>query len=381
MKVMLSSFGIGQNYFAGVIGVESSSVFGRLPPLSMQPSAPRLGPEYSLLALCDKLILDAASFDRLMQQPGPLYKTTGRAVKLLQDAGFLELIDYSAILRDNRKLLSRMTDNDLTSVSQWLKALTQSTAMWLEFLEVIQPMVNEALYLGNTRANASYQREFFTYFRQHPDRYLEYIGHAISADEEVEFTLYDTLRYYLTYVNANLILSNEIEAGLHDWADFSPFYRQKFLSVGQDIPGAAVEEAAQQLFDIAFPEFAIESPEHLVRLLKHRRVGELRALINEASTGAVTFDETFARSVFREVFGIERKLGKSQRIVGYLTLPIGFIPMVGNFAQLLLQEVAGTALERRLRKPYRWFYMLSDLASHDSGATAHGQSPGERDRE
>jgi hypothetical protein len=43
-------------------------------------------------------------------------------------------------------------------------------------------------------------------------------------------------------------------------------------------------------------------------------------------------------------------------------MPIGFIPLIGNFAQALVQEAAGTILERQLRKPYRWLYMLSDLA-------------------
>jgi hypothetical protein len=145
-----------------------------------------------------------------------------------------------------------------------------------------------------------------------------------------------------------------------------PFYRQKFLAIGrEDLPGAAAAEASHQLFDLAFPEFSIRSPHHLLALLKHKRVGELRMLINEASAGSVVFDEDFARSVFREVFGIERKLGRQRRLLGYLTLPIGYVPLVGNFAQMLLQEVAGTLLERRLTKPYRWFYMLSDLASKE----------------
>jgi hypothetical protein len=34
------------------------------------------------------------------------------------------------------------------------------------------------------------------------------------------------LRNYLTYVNANLFLSNETQAALHDWPDFPPFYQR-----------------------------------------------------------------------------------------------------------------------------------------------------------
>jgi hypothetical protein len=183
--------------------------------------------------------------------------------------------------------------------------------------------------------------------------------------------LQETLESYLRYVNSNLILSNEIEAGLHDWEDFSPFYQQKFLAVGRDEPAAEkLAQASSRLFEIAFPEFAIRSPDQLMKLLTDKRVTELRALIDEASKGNISFDEEFARSVFREVLRIERKVGKERRVLGYLTFPVGFIPLVGNFAQLLLQEAVGTVLERRLTKPYRWFYMLSDLTRREPSAGA-----------
>lgn len=95
--------------------------------------------------------------------------------------------------------------------------------------------------------------------------------------------------------------------------------------------------------------------------------------MSEASSGTVVFDEAFARSVLHEVFGIERKLAKERRVVGCLTLPVSFIPLVGTFAQLLVQEVADAALERRLTKPYRWFYLLSDHLARIDQSQLHYQ--------
>jgi hypothetical protein len=329
------------------------AVFTGLPPMDMRSRKRGLTLEYSLLVLCDQLLIDASSLDRLQRHTDPALRQVARTIELFTSEGLLDAVDYEAILDDNRLLLEKMTDNDLRSVDQWLDTLASSGRIWSEFVEVVGPSIG--LDLGaNLRVATIVDQAALPFFSKQ-------LKQLIRADE-IGRGISDTLRYYLTYVNANLILSNEMEAGLHDWADFAPFYRQKFLAVGHDNPpGSAAAEASRQLFSIAFPEFAIDNPEQLVKLLKDKRVGELRGLISEASTGAVVFDEAFARSVLHEVFGIERKLSKERRLVGYLTLPVSFIPFVGTFAQLLVQEAAGTLLERRLTRPYRWFYLLSDL--------------------
>ncbi len=366
MKIMLTSFGIAQDYLGPMSKYELPSVFDGMPPLDMRSVSSGFGPEYSLLVLCDKLVINESSFEQLMEQPAPLYKSVSEVMKLLRDEGFLEMADYSAVLRSNGHLLSRMTENDLKSVSQWVDSLASSVQTWQNFalaawptLGFKQPPEIHPLTASLLEVQPHGELRHALMRSYSPPRRLADYEHMAPL-------VRDILQSYLTYVNANLIISNELQVGLHDWEDFLPFYRQKFLAIGRDdLPEAAAAEASQQLFDIALPEFSVRSPRHLLALLKHKRVGELRTLINEASTGRVIFDEDFARSVFREVFGIERKLGKQRRLLGYLTLPIGYIPLVGNFAQMLLQEAAGTLLERRLTKPYRWFYMLSDLASKE----------------
>jgi hypothetical protein len=366
MKVMLSSFGIADDHQARLLRSNTRqprqqlqrgmAIFTGLPPMDMRSRKRGLTLEYSLLLLCDQLLIDASSLDRLQRHPDPALRQVARTIDLLTSEGLLDVVDYEAILDDNHLLLEKMTDNDLRSPDQWLDTLAKSGRIWSEFAGIVGPTIG--LDLGATRAATTVDQAALPFFTKQ-------LKQLIRADEGGR-GIRDTLRYYLTYVNANLMLSNEMQAGLHDWADFTPFYRQKFLAVGHDSPpGSAEAEASRRLFSIAFPEFAIESPEQLVKLLKDRRIGELRNLISEASTGAVVFDEAFARSILHEVFGIERKLAKERRLVGYLTLPVSFIPFVGTFAQLLVQEAADALLERRLTKPYRWFYLLSDLGRAD----------------
>lgn len=362
MRIMLTSYriGLGQANPISMSGI--SETFYLLPPLNIRSSINEFMPEYSLLILCDRLVLDRSSYERLTNEAEPSLKTAGQTMKLLWNEGFLELVDYAALLRDNTNLLTKMTQNDLRSVDQWIEALKSSLETWFAFVKAAEPKI------GLERA-AHY------YLHGHTDSAESVVRLLIMLDNPGRWRLNDFrrdevhtgLESYLTYVNANIILSNVLGVGLHDWDDFLPFYHQKFLSVGrEDLSTSAAVRASDQLFNLAFPELAIRSPEHLVKLLKHRRVDELRALIDEASQGRVIFDQDFARSVFREVFGVERRLGKQRQLVGYLTLPISFIPLVGNFAQPLLQEAIGTLLENRLKKQYRWFYMLSDLAEKEA---------------
>ena len=285
------------------------------------------------------------------------FGTISHTLDLLHREGFLELMDYGSVLDRNGGLLQRMTDNDLRSIDQWMESLRDSLQTWETFRNRIPGKLagadpDEQTYAIHVLNNTLGTVRIFA--REYDD---------LKSDDSYRERMSETLRSYLRYVNANLILSKEFEAGLHDWEDYLPFYRQKFLAVGQESLGTVAQaEASHQLFDIAFPELAIQTPEHLLRILEHKRVSELRALIDEAARGDTVFDEKFARSVFREIIGAERKAARERRVLGYLTVPIGFIPLVGNFAQLLLEEAVGTILERKLTKKYRWFYMLSDVA-------------------
>lgn len=362
MKTMLTSFGVDLDTIPMLerAPLRSEDAFYLKPPVSMRSALTGFTQEYSLLILSEKLIFDERSFELLTEYPRAPFETVGRTLELLHREGFLDLLDYGAVLSRNMPLLTKMTDNDLKSIDQWTDSLGESLETWRTFMNMVRlrpmPSLDKQTYLQSAHMINNVLEGL----------YVSWQEHSQLGDDWNRRLLLSALKSYLRYVNANLILANEFEAGLHDWDDFLPFYRQKFLAVGRDNPGMAAQaNASNQLFEIAFPELAIRTPGQLLRILQHKRVNELRTLIEEAANGKVTFDENFARSVFREVIGVERKLGRQRRLLGYLTIPIGFIPLVGNFAQLLLQEAAGTLMERKLTKQYRWFYMLSDISDKE----------------
>jgi hypothetical protein len=45
----------------------------------------------------------------------------------------------------------------------------------------------------------------------------------------------------------------------------------------------------------------------------------------------------------------------------FLTLPLHLIPVAEIAVQKAAEEVVSAAVERKIREPYRWFYLLSSV--------------------
>ena len=104
-------------------------------------------------------------------------------------------------------------------------------------------------------------------------------------------------------------------------------------------------------------------------------------MINDAVDGKVQFDEQFAKSVLREVFHVERSAKRWRNILGYLTLPIGFLPWIGALAEKAVGEAAGLVIETRMKQKHKWFYMLSEIVeAADKGAEQQGGGDKDKSR-
>lgn len=357
MQLMLTSFGVAEEDFEPP---EDWSLFHRMPPVRMRAMNNVFMPDYAALLLCERLILDKSTFALLEERAyyGP-YRWVSDAIKQLYHEGFIKLVDFGHILKRNHKLLQKMLEHDLKMHDQWAEPLRASLTIWRHLCE--KSLIGKDIYLDMPSHAPYYIDEAFRTHRE-VQRMLESVIRKRKRSEYRE-ALRQVLRPYLSYVNANIVLSNEIGVGFHDWADFLPFYRFKFLSVGkEDIEEECRIEESQKLFEVSFPEFAIDDTSILINALHDERVIDLREMVEKAVKGEVTFDQEFARSVLREVLGIERRTMGYRKIISYVTMPIGFVPWVGTVAQKTIEEAVGTPLERKLKQKYRWFYLLSDLA-------------------
>lgn len=401
MKVMLTSFGIEQTLGSGD---EHRSLFYRMPPVSFRWLKDTFMPDYDLLLLCDKLVMDEASFRQLTEEPFPAYTKVADTFLELKTEGRVELVDFGAVLQANAELLDRMLDHDIRILDQWVIPLRDSLTMWRHFseksMEAMRDQDEELSLLGHLPGVPSRHVIYHDHSTQalrheiahlvHSDR-QKLLSCTFMVDEALKSSakrkqkqhreaLRETLKAYLAYVNANLILSSELQVGFHDWLDFTPFYATKFLSVGKEVDSPQDErKQVEKLFTIPFPELAIKDTRSLMRALNDRRIADLRQLVTDAVAGKVNFDQEFAKSVLREVLGAEVTARKWRSIIGYLTLPLGLIPWIGSVADKAVSEAAGAVVDRKIKKTHRWFYMLSEIAEL-SNKVAEPEGPDDADK-
>jgi len=387
MKLMITSFGIEQAMSAP-LGEES--VFHRMPPVSFRSAAEAFMPDYELLVLCDQIVMDGSSFQQLVDEPVHAYAGVADTFRALSAEGRVELVDFSGILSANADLLNKMLDHDMAVLDQWVAPLRESLALWQDFRTTFERVMwHDGLRTGyaasthDARGPASENAVPGVRWLHHVAGYLHDATHAggqlsVLVNEALDSSgkrrqreyrgaLREALRAYLAYVNANLVLSNQLGIGFHDWRDLTPFYATKFLSVGKsEDPAWKEREQVERLFTVAFPDLAIRSATGLTRVLNDKRVEELRQLVGDAVCGKVQFDERFAASVLTDVLHGEQASSRVRRVVGYATLPIGLIPWIGTPAQKVVEEAIGTPIERKIKREHRWFYMLSDVAEAES---------------
>lgn len=382
MKVMITSFGVEHTLLSEVA---RNTMFHRMPPVSFRKVNEAFMPDFELLLLCDTIIMDEASFDRLVRGSVAAYSHVSETFQALKSEGRIELKDFSSTLRPHAELLDRMIEHDLKILDQWVEPLRESLTLWRHFsrmsMNLMRAVRDDRFYGPNIHTDLHPPEHYpHNQLLLHEVDHMMHYDRAIVAQmtmlasealesstkrERTEYhdALRNVLRSYLTYVDANLILSHQLEVGFHDWLDFTPFYSAKLLSVGRDEdPVREGRTQLEKLFTIPFPELAIRNTRSLMKVLNDKRLEELRGLVAEAIDDRVQFDNEFAKSVLREVFRNSEDAKKLRSIVGYATLPIGFIPWIGTIAQKAIEEGVGIQIEAKYKKKHRWFYMLSDVA-------------------
>ena len=138
MDMMLTSFGLSH------VAPEKENHFFRLPPYTLALANRQLMSDFSMLLLCDQVIVDHQSFDRLMDsstynqwQYADLYAQTAKLLRVLHEEGFVRLENFEAVIDSNRSLLEQMLEVECRSIDVWVPSLKESIASWKASFQMI----------------------------------------------------------------------------------------------------------------------------------------------------------------------------------------------------------------------------------------------------
>lgn len=369
MEILLTSFGLSNRQLAKN---SNKGIFHRMPPVSMSHFSDRgFVPDIAVLLLFEKIVIDQQSYDLLQENPHPSYEEMAQMLRALYNEGFVKLVDFESIVNNNIDLIDEMLRKDIKRLEDWVNPLKESIDNWKVFIHEVIQTLHEQAYTWNDKSIDYLSEKGLMHLALMlgPSFSFEKLDKALKEPSKGKKAKYrnelrKVVKEYLSYINTNIVLSNTLEVGFHDWYDFLPFYREKFITIGlADTIETKHISKINELFRVSFPEFHVWDIKGTVQALRDSRIEDLRSLVNEAVDGKVDFDKEFARRVLFEVFKVESKTTRMRNIVSYLTIPLSFVPVVGTPLEKGVDEIAGKLIQDSLRKKHRWFYLISEFSS------------------
>jgi hypothetical protein len=144
------------------------------------------------------------------------------------------------------------------------------------------------------------------------------------------------------------------------WAPYRRYFNEK-LRVGSRAADPDRATAGREFFEVAFPAYAPTTVKDFCRLRRDRRIRQLRTEILRAGTSGDSLDPKYPQRILKEVLHAERRVSRIRRIIGWVATAIGSIPVPGlGAAATFAAEGIGAVVERKARKPWHWFYIVSD---------------------
>lgn len=342
MEIILPSFGLSHLRRRYKV---NRDIFYRMPPVALSNLGSGFIPDYAVLLLCDQIILDEETFSRFVEESTYIgYRDVARTLLTLYKEGFVKIEDFGAIIDKNHSYLESMLENDLIDLDYWITPYKESYRLWMEFVDSMK------MYLYNDSANSDHKFAMGEndILKKRMSRYSigEYIhiSYARVVAGKARIQMYEELvnsnlkngdlseksiecfqqllAEYLSYVNANLVLSKSLNASFHDWFDFAPFYNRKINLLGKNQTlGRERVNHIKQLFSVTFPDLSLWEDKKLIKALHDKRIGDLRSLVDKAIRGEVDFDQRFANNILREVLRIEHNIKNKRNLISYITLP------------------------------------------------------------
>lgn len=335
------------------------------------PPAIKVGNEFEFdfapLIIVDQIILDKLTVDYVNLSGLPYLNRLRNTLNALIQEGFIEVVDFNGIASKYATELTQATDDALKSPSSWLPAIRQQLKIWKDSLpqwqEILGKEYNEAAISSSYGVYCFLKRQTGDVNEIEASRLtkLFYSNRANWVGEDAE-NLRGILRPYLSYTHLNLALSEVLACPFVDWVDMRPLYETKYRGVLKHLNSEANQtadtiEKAHQLFTIALPELIPRTPTGMVRLLKDRRIKDIRKTIDEAVAERRQFTKDWVDNVKNAAIDAQIKAARVRNFITWIGRAISMVPGL-SLPSILAEETAGAVMSRRTVKKYKWLYSL-----------------------
>ncbi len=337
--------------------------FESLPPLGSFDTKRGFIPDFPTLLMFDEFVLDGEALERLKNFGNRLWlREWSEVVVALESEGSLTVNDVSAAAGARPHKRGWMLRRDLDDPQRWWQAMGYYNALTCQAQRLLGDSPREAQdFSWKFDPDASFGiqgedgevHDLAVVLQDTQESNLE-------AHRELYATAIDALKTQLREVNSCITACDELGCAPVMWAPYRRYLEEK-LTPTVSSNSTKVEAAGRQFFEVAFPAYSPTTVRAFAKLRSDKRIKALRAEILEASQKGKLLDPQYPQRTLTEVLHLEQKAARVRRIAGWIATAVGTIPVPGlGIAAATVAEAITSRLKRNERKPWHWFYLISD---------------------
>jgi len=311
----------------------------------------------------DEFVLDGDALDRLKQPGTRLWlREWSELIAVLESEGSLMVADVNAAAGARSHERGQMLRRDLANPQRWCQAMGYYNDLVGRAQQLLGDSPQEA-------QNFSWEFDPDAHFGLRGEDgevhdlavVLEDAGESeLQSHRDLFVTALNTLKTQLREVNSCITACHELGVAPIMWAPYRRYLEEK-LRLHPDPSATDIQIAGHQFFEVAFPAYAPITVRAFAKLRTDKRIKALRAEILRACQKGELLDPQYPQRVLTELLRLEQNAARVRRIAGWIATAIGTIPVPGlGIATSGVAEAVTSGLERKRRKPWHWFYLISD---------------------
>ncbi len=336
--------------------------FESLPPLGSFDNSRGFIPDFPALLMFDEFVIDFEAYD-LIRSPGERawLRHWTELVDALKSEGVLTVTDVKAAASADPYKRSWMLRRDMKQPEKWWQAMgyfDNLSALAGNFLGEYPETAKKFAWKFDPRQRFGVKGSD-GHVHDLSAILVEDAGSRTDAHHQLYGRAIANLRDQLREVNACLTACASLGVSPMMWAPYRRYLHEKLESDARQAMLPA--DAGALFFKIAFPAYSPTSVREFAKLRFDKRIYDLRTEIKRATRNGSALEPRYAQRILSEVLKIEQKAARVRTIIGWISNVVGTLPIPGvGLGAAALGEGVGAVATNYIKKPWRWFYLISD---------------------